>query len=248
MKRVAKDKYNQEIKNGDIIDIHQTVNGCRYFVVIDLDKLDVRYYDNNHQGVGFDTWVAIDRKYEYDVEELLSMKPDPNWGFIESEIEVVGRLTEEELLQTQLGSRSGVDEKMRVYLNNPNIKEHLKEDLENLNKTDMNMTNKEKLILDILTKGLESIIKVGEEQEKMLKDLRDNGYGDIHPFHRDEMKSGISYTHGYSVGHKCLAEQVIELLKMTEDEITSKIEDDKRIEEENKKYMEELLKSFKDNE
>ena len=91
MKRVAKDKYNQEIKNGDIIDIHQTVNGCRYFVVIDLDNLDVRYYDNNHQGVGFDTWVAIDRKYEYDVEELLDMKPGP-FGYIESEIEVVGRI------------------------------------------------------------------------------------------------------------------------------------------------------------
>lgn len=91
MKRVAKDKYNQEIKNGDIIDINQTVNGCRYFVVIDLDKLDVRYYDNNHQGVGFDTLVAIDRKYEYDVEELLDMKPGP-FGYIESEIEVVGRI------------------------------------------------------------------------------------------------------------------------------------------------------------
>ncbi len=244
MKRVAKDKYNQEIKNGDIIDIHQTVNGCRYFVVIDLDNLDVRYYDNNHQGIGFDTWVAIDRKYEYDVEELLDMKPGP-FGFIESENEVVGRLSDDELLQAQIGSRSGVDEKMRVYLNNPNIEKHLEEDLDNLSNK-YNMTNKEKLILDILTKGLESIIKIGEEQEEMLKDLRDNGYGDIHPFHRDEMKSGISYTHGYSVGHKCLAEQVIELLKMTEDEITSKIEDDKRSEEENKRYIEELLKSFKD--
>ena len=133
MKRVAKDKYNQEIKNGDIINIHQTVNGCRYFVVIDLDNLDVRYYDNNHQGVGFDSWVAIDRKYEYDVEELLNMKPDPNWGFIESEIEVVGRLTEEELLQTQLGSRSGVD--LEEYLVDNGIKgtieeESTKEDFE----------------------------------------------------------------------------------------------------------------------
>jgi len=251
MKRVAKDKYNQEIKNGDIIDIHQTVNGCRYFVVIDLDKLDVRYYDNNHQGIGFDTWVAIDRKYEYDVEELLDMKPS-QFGFIESEIEVIGRLSDDELLQTQLGSRSGVDlseEDVKLIIetneNPPPPNEKLKEAFKQY-KTDMNMTNKEKLILDILTKGLESIIKVGEEQEEMLKDLRDNGYGDIHPFHRDEMKSGISYTHGYSVGHKNLAEQVIELLKMTEDEITSKIEDDKRIEEENKKYMEDLLKSFKD--
>ena len=38
-------------------------------------------------------------KYEYDVEELLGMKPDPNWGFIESEIEVVGRLSEEDRLE-----------------------------------------------------------------------------------------------------------------------------------------------------
>lgn len=109
MKRVAKDKYNQEIKNGDIIDVKQTINGCRYFVVIDLDKLDVRYYDNNHQGVGFDSWVAIDRKYEYDVEELLDMKPDPNWGFILSEIEVVGRLSEEELIEAQKGSSNSLD-------------------------------------------------------------------------------------------------------------------------------------------
>ena len=108
MKRVAKDKYYQEIKNGDIIDINQTVNGCQYFVVIDLDKLDVRYYDNNHQGVGFDSFVAIDRKYQYDVEELLGMRPGP-FGFIESEIEVVGRLSEEELIEVQKGSSDTLD-------------------------------------------------------------------------------------------------------------------------------------------
>lgn len=108
MKRVAKDKHYQEIKNGDIIDINQTVNGCQYFVVIDLDKLDVRYYDNNHQGVGFDTWVAIDRKYQYDVEELLGMRPGP-FGYIESEIEVVGRLSEEELIEAQKGSSDTLD-------------------------------------------------------------------------------------------------------------------------------------------
>jgi hypothetical protein len=107
------------------------------------------------------------------------------------------------------------------------------------------MTNKEKLIIDIITKGLESIIKVGEEQEKMLKNLRDNGYGDIHSFYKDEMKSGISYTHGYSVGHKILAKKVIELINMTESEIESQIEEDKKTEEENKKYMNKLLKSIK---
>ena len=108
MKRVAKDKNYKEIKNGDIIDINQTVNGCQYFVVIDLDKLDVRYYDNNHQGVGFDSWVAIDRKYQYNVEELLGMKPGP-FGYIESEIEVVGRLSEEELTEAKKGSSDTLD-------------------------------------------------------------------------------------------------------------------------------------------
>lgn len=157
-----------------------------------------------------------------------------------------------EIIQYNIWEMNGFDvsdEDVKLIIetneNPPPPNEKLKEAFKQY-KTDMDMTNKDKLILDILTKGLKSITKVGEEQEKMLKDLRDNGYGDIHPFHRDEMKSGISYTHGYSVGHKCLAEQVIELLKMTEDEITSKIEDDKRIEEENKKYMEDLLKSFKD--
>lgn len=50
----------ERFKNGDIIDINQTVNGCNTFVIFDVDKKDVRYTFN------------LDREYEYDVDELLN--------------------------------------------------------------------------------------------------------------------------------------------------------------------------------
>ena len=188
MKRVAKDKYNQEIKNGDIIDIHQTVNGCRYFVVIDLDKLDVRYYDNNHQGVGFDTWVAIDRKYEYNVEELLDMKPGP-FGFIESENEVVGRLSEEDLLEAQIGNRSGVDlseEDVKLIIetneNPPPPNEKLKEAFKSYNIKNKGYTEDD--IILIVNKMIEYymfVTKVPIQMNLINKFLKDN-YG----FFKDE--------------------------------------------------------------
>ena len=54
-------KTINKLKDGDIIDINQTVNGCNTFVVFDVENKDVRY--------SFD----LDRKYEYDVDELLSI-------------------------------------------------------------------------------------------------------------------------------------------------------------------------------
>ena len=188
MKRLAKDKYNQEIKNGDIIDIHQTVNGCQYFVVIDLDKLDVRYYDNKHQGVGFDTWVAIDRKYEYDVEELLDMKPGP-FGFIESENEVVGRLSEDELLQTQIGSRSGVDlseEDVKTIIetneNPPEPNEKLKEAFKTYNMDKKTYTEED--VIFMVNKMVEYymfVTQVPIQMNLINKFLKDN-----HGFFKDE--------------------------------------------------------------
>ena len=188
MKRLATDKYNQEIKNGDIIDINQTVNGCRYFVVIDLDKLDVRYYDNNHQGVGFDTWVAIDRKYEYDVEELLDMKPGP-FGFIESENEVVGRLSEDELLQTQIGSRSGVDlseEDVKTIIetneNPPEPNEKLKEAFKTYNMDKKTYTEED--VIFMVNKMVEYymfVTQVPIQMNLINKFLKDN-----HGFFKDE--------------------------------------------------------------
>lgn len=44
---------------GNVIDIHQTVNGENIFVIKEIDPLDIRY--------GRD----ISRVYEYDMEELI---------------------------------------------------------------------------------------------------------------------------------------------------------------------------------
>ena len=56
------DINNKVLFNGDIIDLHQTVNGQNLFVVLDVESLDIRYiHDLNY-------------KYQYDVNELL--KPD----------------------------------------------------------------------------------------------------------------------------------------------------------------------------
>ena len=107
------------------------------------------------------------------------------------------------------------------------------------------MNAKEKLIIKIIESGLKPIIKIGKDQEKMIKDLRKNGYGDVHPFHMDEMKSGISYTHGYAIGHKCLAETVLELLKMTESEVQEYIDENLKIEKENRKYMKTIRDEMK---
>ena len=69
-----KDINNKELKNGDIINIHQTVNGENLFIILNCleDKLDIRY--------GFD----IDRKYEYDKNDLLT--PSLISGLLECEI------------------------------------------------------------------------------------------------------------------------------------------------------------------
>lgn len=54
------DSTGRELKDGDIIDIHQTVNGQNHFVVLNVARLDVVYY--------FDQT----RKYEYDTKKLVN--------------------------------------------------------------------------------------------------------------------------------------------------------------------------------
>ena len=56
---VAYDMHGVQVVKGSIIDINQTVNGENLFVVLDLEKQDVRY-----------SW-DLDYKYQYDILDLL---------------------------------------------------------------------------------------------------------------------------------------------------------------------------------
>jgi len=60
---IIKDKNNKELRQGDVINIHQTVNGNNIFIVLNVNPLDIRYGYN------------INRKYEYDKESLLAPCP-----------------------------------------------------------------------------------------------------------------------------------------------------------------------------
>lgn len=64
------DKKQKELKNGDIINLHQTVNGENIFIILNVDNLDIRYRRD------------LTYKYEYDKEDLLI----DEYGNIEWEI------------------------------------------------------------------------------------------------------------------------------------------------------------------
>lgn len=78
-----KDKNGVEIYEGDIIDIHQTVNGYNQFVIqYDNYKFSARYYNKKtKQILGY---------YQYDLDELFEINE------IEKEIEVIGNIYEKE--------------------------------------------------------------------------------------------------------------------------------------------------------
>lgn len=84
-----KDKNGKEIYTKDIFDIGQTVNGQSRFVLMEcIGGFDVRYAHD------------LNRKYEYDVNDLL--KPSRYEGVVE--FEVIGNIYENENLLN--GSRS----------------------------------------------------------------------------------------------------------------------------------------------
>lgn len=71
-----KDKLEQKVVRGSIINLHQTVNGQSFFVVLNMNPLDIRYINN----------IAIE--YEYDKIDMLS--PSKLTG--ETEYEIVGNI------------------------------------------------------------------------------------------------------------------------------------------------------------
>jgi len=70
------DRNEKEITKGDIIDLHQTVNGQNLFVVLSVNPLDIRYA---HDFL---------REYEYDKEEMLA----PSKFTRETEYEIVNNI------------------------------------------------------------------------------------------------------------------------------------------------------------
>lgn len=79
-----KDKNGVEVYEGDIIDIHQTVNGYNQFVIqYDNYKLSARYYNQKtKQILGW---------YQYDLDELFEINET------EKEIETIGNIYENEV-------------------------------------------------------------------------------------------------------------------------------------------------------
>ena len=67
-----RDANENKISKGDIINLHQTVNGQNLFVILSVDELDIRYAHD------------LLRKYEYDKSDLLS--PSNLTGGVEWEI------------------------------------------------------------------------------------------------------------------------------------------------------------------
>lgn len=73
------DKNNTKIFVGDILDIHQTVNGVSTFVIFScIGGFDVRYYSNHMSP----------HEYEYSIYELLEIGIDVS----EKEIEIIGNI------------------------------------------------------------------------------------------------------------------------------------------------------------
>jgi hypothetical protein len=75
MKKIH-DMNGKLLQRGDVIDIHQTVNGQNLFAILNLQPLDIRYYPD------------LKREYEYDKEQLLA--PDFLTG--ETEFEIVDNI------------------------------------------------------------------------------------------------------------------------------------------------------------
>jgi len=60
------------LKDGDIFDVHQSINGCNTFVIVNLELCAVYYFYDN----------CIQMLYEYDTLDLLDIE----------ELEIIGNI------------------------------------------------------------------------------------------------------------------------------------------------------------
>lgn len=103
------------------------------------------------------------------------------------------------------------------------------------------MTEKEKIIFNILKSELPKVSKLGKEQKEIFDNIdKDSENGEIHPNNVTSMKTGTSYTHGYCVGQESLLKRVMDLLQRGVDEIKESLLEEEKIKEENKKRLNKL--------
>jgi len=75
MKLIFKDKNGKQLQKGDIINLHQTVNGQNLFIAININPLTMVYSND------------LLREYEYDVLDMLSpcrFSGETDWEIIEN--------------------------------------------------------------------------------------------------------------------------------------------------------------------
>lgn len=84
------DRNNKEIFKGAIINMHQTINGQKLFVILNIEPLDIRYAND------------LSREYEYDKEDMLS--PSSFTG--ETEWEIIEDI--HNLIDTKYNIKSGI--------------------------------------------------------------------------------------------------------------------------------------------
>ena len=70
------DRVEKEVVKGDVINLHQTVNGQNLFVLLSINPLDIRYAHD------------LLREYEYDKTEMLS----PSRFTGETEYEIIANI------------------------------------------------------------------------------------------------------------------------------------------------------------
>lgn len=98
-----RDKNGKILQAGDVIDIHETVNGCNLFNIISIEPLDIEYSGLYHPSVS-------GRKYEYDKEELLTpshLTEDVDWEILNK---IKGRNLETEEDSTKVSNFSRIVE------------------------------------------------------------------------------------------------------------------------------------------